>query len=57
MLLPGDIVPTYWATQLMLIILLMMTFTLLPYLTGSLMDALTSTSVYQRRRCVVRVNL
>lgn len=52
-MLPGDIVPTYWATQVMLICLLMTTFTLLPYLTGSLMDALTSTSVYQRRRCVV----
>lgn len=46
----GDIVPTYWATQVMLIALLMLTFTLLPYLTGQLMDALTSTSTYQRRR-------
>lgn len=49
---PGDIVPTYWATQVMLICLLMFTFTLLPYLTGNLMDALTSTSVYQRKRWV-----
>lgn len=46
----GDIVPTYWATQVMLIGLLMLTFTLLPYLTGNLMSALTSTSTYQRRR-------
>jgi hypothetical protein len=37
----------------MLIFLLMLTFTLLPYLTGQLMDALTSTSVYQRKRCVL----
>lgn len=36
----------------MLICLLMFTFTLLPYLTGNLMDALTSTSVYQRKRWV-----
>jgi hypothetical protein len=33
----GDYSPTYWATQLMLIALLMITFTLLPYLTGKLM--------------------
>jgi hypothetical protein len=36
----------------MVIGLLMMTFTLLPYLTGQLMDALTSTSPYQRKMCV-----
>ena len=48
----GDIAPTYWATQVMIIALLGLTFTLLPYLTGNLMDALTSTSVYQRKRCV-----
>lgn len=46
----GDITPSYWATQVMLIGLLGLTFTLLPYLTGTLMDALTSTSVYQRKR-------
>jgi high-affinity K+ transport system ATPase subunit B len=33
----GDYSPTYWATQLMLIALLIITFTLLPYLTGELM--------------------
>jgi hypothetical protein len=46
----GDLAPTYWATQLMLIVLLVLTFTLLPYLTSQLMDALLSTSVHQRRR-------
>jgi hypothetical protein len=34
----------------MVIGLLMLTLSLVPYLTGQLMDALTSTSTYQRRR-------
>lgn len=38
------------ATQVMVIGLLMLTLSLVPYLTGQLMDALTSTSTYQRRR-------
>lgn len=38
------------ATQVMVIALLMLTLSLVPYLTGQLMDALTSTSTYQRRR-------
>jgi hypothetical protein len=46
----GDLAPTYWATQLMLIALLVLTFTLLPYLTSGLMDALLNTSAHQRRR-------
>lgn len=46
----GDLHPTYWATQAMLIALLVITFTLLPYLTGQLMDALASTNHYQRAR-------
>lgn len=48
----GDLTPTYWATRLMLIALLVLTFTLLPYLTSGLMDALMSTSTHQRRRYV-----
>jgi hypothetical protein len=46
----GDIAPTWWAIQLMLIGLLVLTFTALPYLTSELMGALTSTSKYQRNR-------
>lgn len=46
----GDFAPTYWATQAMLIVLLLITFTLLPYLTGQLMDALGSSTHYQRTR-------
>jgi hypothetical protein len=34
----------------MLIVLLVLTFTVLPYLTSELMGALTSTSKYQRNR-------
>lgn len=49
--LAGDYTPNYWATQLMLIVLLGLTFTILPYLTSGLMDALMSTSPAQRRRC------
>jgi hypothetical protein len=41
----------------MLIVLLVLTFTLLPYLTSSLMDALMSTSAFQRRRCAVALVL
>lgn len=48
----GDFAPSYWATQLMLVALLVMTFTLLPYLTSGLLDALMSTSSYERKRCV-----
>jgi len=48
----GDYTPTYWLTQTMLIALLALTFTVLPYLTGQLMTALSSTSSYQRKRYV-----
>lgn len=34
----------------MLIGLLILMFTLMPYLTGNLMDAITATSPYQRNR-------
>lgn len=46
----GDFSPTWWATQMMLIILLILTFSVLPYLTGQLMDALGSSTHYQRAR-------
>eukprot|EP00878_Enallax_costatus_P004556 GHUV01004797.1.p1 GENE.GHUV01004797.1~~GHUV01004797.1.p1 ORF type:complete len:827 (+),score=239.90 GHUV01004797.1:555-3035(+) len=46
----GDFSPTWWATQIMLILLLVLTFTVLPYLTGQLMDALQSTTHFQRNR-------
>lgn len=46
----GDISPTRWATQIMLVVLLVLTFTALPYLTNGLMGALSSTSTYQRNR-------
>eukprot|EP00775_Hariotina_reticulata_P006540 gene6540-6766_t len=46
----GDLSPSYWATQIMLIGLLILMFTLMPYLTGNLMDAITATSPYQRNR-------
>lgn len=48
----GDYAPTYWATQMMLVALLVLTFTLLPYMTSNLMDALTSTSSFERKRWV-----
>lgn len=48
----GDYTPTYWLTQTMVIALLALTFTVLPYLTGQLMNALSSTSSYQRKRYV-----
>jgi hypothetical protein len=50
-------VPTWALTQMMLIVLLVLTFTLLPYLTSSFMDALISASAYQRRRCATALVL
>jgi hypothetical protein len=46
----GDIAPSYWATQMMIIALLALTLSVLPYLTSQFLDAITSTSVYQRKR-------
>lgn len=46
----GDVTPTYWATQVMIIALLALTFSVLPYLTSQFMDALMSSSKYQRKR-------
>eukprot|EP00879_Flechtneria_rotunda_P031417 GHRR01034323.1.p1 GENE.GHRR01034323.1~~GHRR01034323.1.p1 ORF type:complete len:369 (+),score=71.72 GHRR01034323.1:1198-2304(+) len=45
----GDYSPSWWVTQMILIGVLILTFTLLPYLTGQLMDALTASTVYQRQ--------
>jgi hypothetical protein len=44
----GDIYPRHWATQIMFIVLMLMLFTLLPYQSAALMQALLDYSHYQR---------
>lgn len=51
----GDYAPTTWLTQLLQVGLLALTFTLLPFLTSSLVEALSSTSAYQRKRWAIWV--
>lgn len=46
----GDFSPTVVASELMLLLVLVITFTVLPYQTGNLLTVLQQQSVYQRAR-------
>jgi hypothetical protein len=46
----GDFTPTTWIGQMATILMLLLVFTLLPILSGNLIDALNSTNKYQRAR-------
>lgn len=46
----GDYTPSWWLTQAVVVGMLLVAFTLLPLMTGRLVDALNQATKYQRGR-------